>query len=123
MTKLKKFTEVELEIMRVIWELERATVRQVYEVLLERKQIAYTTVMTMMNILEEKGHLRKQKQGRAFLYEPVKAKNQAIANLVDDFVDRVLDGSAAPLVLNLIRDKKLSDEDLEEISRMIEKTE
>jgi predicted transcriptional regulator len=59
----KTLTEQELEIMKIIWERGRATVRDVYETLLERRRVAYTTVMTMMNILEQKGHL-KAKTGR-----------------------------------------------------------
>jgi BlaI family transcriptional regulator, penicillinase repressor len=62
-------TVQELEIMKVIWKLgSAATVRQVYEALLERRRIAYTTVMTMMNILEQKGYLTKTSVDRAFLY-------------------------------------------------------
>jgi len=116
-------TEFELEIMHVIWELGSCTVRQVYEVLRERKKIAYTTVMTMMNILESKGHLDKHKQGRAFVYQPVQAKSAVISGLVEDFVSRVFQGSVRPLVLSLVKDRKLSEKDLEEISRMIKETE
>ncbi len=116
-------TEFELEIMHVIWELGSCTVRQVYEVLLERKKIAYTTVMTMMNILENKGHLSKRKDGRAFVYQPVETKSAVISGLVEDFVSRVFQGSAQPLVLRLVKDRKLSEDDLEEISRMIKETE
>lgn len=116
-------TEFELEIMHVIWELGSCTVRQVYEVLLERKKIAYTTVMTMMNILESKGHLSKRKDGRAFVYQPVETKSAVISGLVEDFVSRVFQGSAQPLVLSLVKDRKLSEDDLEEISRMIKETE
>ncbi|MCP4662758.1 MAG: BlaI/MecI/CopY family transcriptional regulator [bacterium] len=116
-------TEFELEIMHVIWELGSCTVRQVYEVLLERKKIAYTTVMTMMNILDSKGHLSKHKAGRAFVYQPVQTKSAVISGLVEDFVSRVFQGSAQPLVLSLVKDRKLSEDDLEEISRMIKETE
>lgn len=121
--KTGTLTEVELEIMKVVWELERCTVREVYETLREQKRIAYTTVMTMMNILEKKGHLSKQKQGRAFIYEPVRAKSQVISSMVDDFVGRVFDGAARPLLLNLVKDHKITQKDLEEISKLIEEAE
>jgi predicted transcriptional regulator len=121
--KTGTLTDVELEIMKVVWELERCTVREVYETLREQKRIAYTTVMTMMNILEKKGHLSKQKQGRAYLYEPVRAKSQVISSMVDDFVGRVFDGAARPLLLNLVKDHKITQKDLEEISQMIEEAE
>ncbi|HYL75903.1 MAG TPA: BlaI/MecI/CopY family transcriptional regulator [Bryobacteraceae bacterium] len=112
-------TDVELEIMKVIWGRERATVRDVYETLLERRKIAYTTVMTMMKILEQKKYLRKTQEDRAFVYRPTKPKKQVIQGMVREFVDRVFNGSAEPLLLHLVEDRKLSGKDLDEISRMI----
>ncbi len=124
MTRQKsgRLTDLELEVMHVVWELECGTVRQVYEVLLERRQIAYTTVMTMMNILEEKGYLTRNKEGRAYVYVPVQPKSEVISSMVEDFVTRVFDGSARPLLAGLVKDKQLSKRDLEEIARLIEET-
>jgi BlaI family transcriptional regulator, penicillinase repressor len=119
-TKSRTLTEQELEIMKVVWELETATVRDVYEAQRERKGVAYTTVMTMMNILESKGHLVKRPEGRAYVYEPSQAQTQVISGMIQDFVDRVFDGAARPLVLSLLQERKLSREDLKEISRLID---
>lgn len=121
-TRTKTLTEQELEIMKVVWERKTATVRDVYETLRERKGVAYTTVMTMMNILEGKGHLVKRPEGRAYVYEPSQARTQVISGMVQEFVDRVFDGAARPLVLGLLQERKLSREDLEEISRLIDET-
>jgi BlaI family transcriptional regulator, penicillinase repressor len=121
-TKTRTLTEQELEIMKVVWERKAATVRDVYEELRERKGVAYTTVMTMMNILETKGHLVKRPEGRAYVYEPSQAQTQVISGMVQEFVDRVFDGAARPLVLSLLQERKLSREDLEEISRLIDET-
>ena len=118
-----KLTDAELEIMHVVWELDGGTVRQVHERLNQQRPLAYTTVMTMMNILEEKGHLTRRKEGRAFRYQPVRPKSQVISGMVDDFVGRVFEGSATPLILSLVKDKKISEKDLEEIARMIRDTE
>ncbi len=118
-----KLTNAELEIMHVVWELDDATVREVHERLNQRRTLAYTTVMTMMNILEEKGHLTRHKQGRAYRYEPVRPKSQVISGMVDDFVGKVFEGSARPLVLGLVKDRKLSEKDLEEIARLIKEVE
>jgi len=118
-----KLTNAELEIMHVVWELDGATVREVHERLNQRRNLAYTTVMTMMNILDEKGHLTRHKQGRAYRYEPVRPKSQVISGMVDDFVGKVFDGSARPLVLGLVKDRKLSEKDLEEIARLIKDVE
>lgn len=119
-TKSRTLTEQELEIMKVVWELKTATVRDVYEAMRERKGVAYTTVMTMMNILESKGHLVKRPEGRAYVYEPSQAQTQVISGMIQDFVDRVFDGAARPLVLSLLQERKLSREDLKEISRLID---
>jgi len=105
--------------MKVVWQLETATVRQVYETLLERRKIAYTTVMTMMNILEQKGHLKKRCEERAYVYQPARPQKQVIRSMVRDFVDRVFNGSAEPLVAHLVEDRCLSEGDLEEIRKTI----
>jgi BlaI family penicillinase repressor len=121
--KTRNLTEQELEIMKVVWGRKAATVREVYEALRERRTVAYTTVMTMMNILETKGHLVKRPEGRAYVYEPSQERTEVVGGMLQDFVDRVFDGAARPLVLSLIRERKLSKEDLEAVSRMIDEQE
>lgn len=118
-----KLTDAELEIMHVVWDLGGGTVRQVHERLNQNRPLAYTTVMTMMGILEDKGHLTRSKQGRAYHYEAVRPKSQVISRMVDDFVGKVFEGSARPLLLALVKDRKLSKKDLEEIARLIRETE
>jgi BlaI family penicillinase repressor len=110
-------TAQELEIMKIVWRSGASTVRGVYEDLLERRRIAYTTVMTMMNILEQKGYLKKTQKDRAYVYQAAKPQKQVIRGMVREFVDRVFNGSAEPLLLHL--DRRLSEEDLDEIRRML----
>jgi BlaI family penicillinase repressor len=112
-------TAQELEIMKVIWKLETATVRQVYETLLKRRQIAYTTVMTMMKILEQKGFLKKRQVERAYVYTPAQPQRQVVGSMVRDFLNRVFNGSAEPLLLHLIEDEQLTERDLDEIRKTI----
>jgi BlaI family penicillinase repressor len=114
-------TEQELEIMKIVWALETATVRQVYEELLKSRNVAYTTVMTMMKILEEKKHLRKTAVDRAYVYKPTQPKGKVIGGMVQEFVNRVFDGSAAPLLLHLVEEHKLSAKDLAEIDALRKK--
>jgi BlaI family penicillinase repressor len=114
-------TEQELEIMKVVWQLGTATVRDVYEELLKRRKIAYTTVMTMMKILEQKKHLKKEQKDRAYVYRPAEPQSKVIKGMVREFVDRVFSGAAEPLVAHLVEDRRLSEKDLLEIARMIEK--
>ena len=122
-SKSPTLTEQELEIMKIVWAREVSTVRDVYETLLERRKIAYTTVMTMMKILEQKKYLRKTQEDRAYVYRPAKPKNQVIKSMVREFVNRVFNGSAEPLLVHLIEDQKLSEKELEEIARMIRREE
>lgn len=106
--------------MKVVWNRGASTVRDVYELLREKRKVAYTTVMTMMNILVDKKHLRKEKVDGAFRYEPNKPKKQVVGAMVRDFVGRVFDGSARPLLLQLVEDRHLTEADLQEIEKLIE---
>lgn len=115
----RTLTAQELEIMKVVWKLQTATVRDVYEELLRRRKIAYTTVMTMMNILEEKGYLKRSAEDKAHVYRPAQAQAKVIRAMVQDFVNRVFNGSAQPLLVELVKDRQLSEKDLEEITRQI----
>src|SRR5579863_5500616 len=112
-------TGQELEIMKVVWTFEAATVRQVYEALLKERHIAYTTVMTMMKILEQKGFLKKRQEDRAYIYTPAQPQKQVVGGMVRDFINRVFNGSAEPLLLHLVEDQHLTEADLEEIRRAI----
>jgi predicted transcriptional regulator len=113
-------TDGELEIMHVVWELGEATVRQVHEVLARRRPVAYTTVMTMLGLLARKGHLKREEAGRAFVYRPAHPKGRVVSTMLDDFVARVFRGSARPLVLALLKDRKISMRELDEIARLAE---
>jgi BlaI family transcriptional regulator, penicillinase repressor len=114
----KTLTGQELEIMKVVWERDKTTVRDVYEALLERRKVAYTTVMTMMKILEQKGFLKKSQEDRAHVYRPAQPKGQVIGAMVREFVNRVFNGSAEPLLVHLVEEHHLSQQDLEEIARL-----
>ncbi|HKE34945.1 MAG TPA: BlaI/MecI/CopY family transcriptional regulator [Candidatus Acidoferrum sp.] len=116
-------TPQELEIMKLVWQRGAATVRDVYEALLERRKIAYTSVMTMMKILETKGYLKKRRQDRAFLYRPAHSKNQIIGGMIREFIDRVFNGSAQPLLVHLVKSRRLREKDLQKIVRLVEESE
>ncbi len=105
--------------MQVVWDRESATVRDVYETLLKKRRIAYTTVMTMLKVLEQKGHLKKSRSQKAHVYTPTKPRQQMIRTMVREFVDRVFNGSVEPLMVHLVEDERLSEEELAEIARML----
>ena len=108
--------------MKVVWDHERVTVRDVYHAILERRQIAYTTVMTMMNILEQKGYLKQTaSEDRAYVYEPAKSRKAVTRAMVSEFVERVFGGSANPLMVHLIEDEYLTPKDLDELRKSFRK--
>jgi BlaI family transcriptional regulator, penicillinase repressor len=113
-------TPQELEIMKLVWKREDASVRDIYEALLEDRKIAYTTVMTMMKILESKGYLKKRRQDRAFIYRPAQPKAQVIGGMVQEFINRVFNGSAEPLLVHLVKTRHVREKDVQVIARMIE---
>ena len=117
--KSPTLTPQELEIMKVVWARGPSTVRDVYEALLEERKIAYTTVMTMMNVLEKKGHLRKKAEGRSFLYQTTRSRQQVVGTMVREFVDRVFGGSAEPLLVHLVEDQHLTPDELDALARRI----
>ena len=108
--------------MKIVWDRESATVRDVYEALLERRKVAYTTVMTMMKILEQKKYLKKTQVDRAYVYRPTQPKRLVLGAMVREFVNRVFNGSAEPLLVHLVEEHGLSQEDLEEIARLRRKS-
>jgi predicted transcriptional regulator len=117
--KKDTLTDQELEIMKIVWRRGSATVREVYEELLQRRKIAYTTVMTMMGILEQKGRLKKTAVDRAYVYRPAQPQRQVVGGMVRDFVKRVFDGSAKPLLVHLLENKEIGPDELEEIRKLI----
>jgi BlaI family penicillinase repressor len=112
----------ELAVMKVIWRKGSATVRDVYETLREGRALAYTTVMTTMNILETKGFLEKRREDRAFRYTPTRPRQQVLGAMVKDFVNRVFDGAAQPLLLHLATSETLSAKERSELRKLIERT-
>ena len=117
-------TPQELAIMKVVWRLESATVRDVYEAMRAERPIAYTTVMTMMRILEDKGHLRKTAStDRAYVYAPAQPRQQVLGAMLRDFVDRVFDGAPDSLLLHLAKDNKLTGRQRRIVKRLLDEME
>ncbi len=107
--------------MKVIWPLGQATVREVYDALRGRRAVAYTTVQTMMNILETKGHLKKQPGAKAQVYAPARPQQAVVRSMVREFVNRVFDGSARPLLVHLLNDKDLTERERKQLQRLLDK--
>jgi predicted transcriptional regulator len=112
-------TDLELEILKLIWRRGRATVREVYLDFLQERKIAYTTVLTMMGVLERKGHLKKKRGERAYVYFPAQPQARVMDGMVREFVNRVFSGSRKPLMVHLVEDADIDAEELDEIEALL----
>ncbi len=112
MRKAVKLTRLELEIMRYLWDLGEAAVREIQEAIPAAKRPAYTTVQTILMRLEEKGAVRRtRKIGNAFLFEPAISQQRMYHRLIDDLLD-LFGGRSEPLVSRLVETGKLTLDDL-----------
>lgn len=118
-----KPTEAELDILNVLWKREAATVREVYEILSRDKSVVYTTVLKMMQIMDEKGLVERDTQGKAHIYRAKLEQKEAQRNFVANLLDKVFDGSAKQLVLQALESKPANAEEMKEIREMLEQAE
>ena len=112
-------TPLELEIMTVLWETGPANVQTVQE-RLEARELAYTTVQTMLNVLQRKGRVKRTLKDRAYFYRPVLSRQKAVTEALGEVLDRFFGGSADSLVLNLLESKKLTAKKLADIQKLID---
>ena len=114
-------TPLELEIMNVLWETGPAGVQTV-QARLQGRDLAYTTVQTMLNVLHRKGRVKRRLEERAFLYTPLLSRQTAVTQAVGDMIERFFGGSADSLVLNLVETRKLTTEKLAELQKLVEQS-
>ena len=113
-------TQAELEILKILWRQGPATVRQVRERLAKSRDLAHTTVITMMNIMVKKGYLRRAKDGGSYhAYHPRITEQATTSRMVKDLVDRAFDGSAIMLMLNLLERTKVDPAELKELRKTL----
>lgn|SRR5690606_9359730 len=113
----------ELEVLQHVWALGRATVRDVYERVREDRRVAYTTVMTVMKNLAEKGYLTYEQDGAAYVYRAARPPEEVQSSLLSGFVEKVFGGSPAALVQTLALSEELDPEDLAALRRLIDRME
>jgi predicted transcriptional regulator len=113
-------TEAELKLMEVLWQRGAATVGEVVDALPRRKAVAYSTVLTTLRILEQKGYVRHTKEGRAFIYHPIVDRRQACHNAITHLVSRFFNNSPELLVLNMLEDGKIDSTELERLKKLTE---
>ncbi|HEY3741622.1 MAG TPA: BlaI/MecI/CopY family transcriptional regulator [Bryobacteraceae bacterium] len=113
-------TPLELEIMKVLWELGSGTVQAVLDAM-PGEPLAYTTVQTMLNVLQTKGKAKRVLKDRAFVYRPAVTRKQAVSSTMRDLIDRMFGGSAEALVMGLLETGQISAEKLAELQAKVEK--
>ena len=118
---LSPLGETEMEILKHVWELGEASVADVREKMLEYRDVAYTTVMTIMKNLADKKYLKYREEGRSYIYSAAIDPNDVRFNLIDRLVDKVFEGSPKELVQTLVQSENLTEAERREIKKMIEK--
>ena len=120
---LPRPTDAELEILKVLWRRGPCTVREVFDSLSESKQTGYTTVLKLMQIMAEKGLVRRDESERAHRYESALAEEETQRQLIGDLLRRAFDGSAKRLVMQALSAERASAGELEEIRRLLDRLE
>jgi predicted transcriptional regulator len=120
---LPRPTDAELEILRVLWRRGPSTVRDVHEDLFRSRTTGYTTVLKLLQIMTEKGLVRRDERERAHLYQTRLPQEETEKQLVGDLVDRAFGGSSARLVMQALSGRTASPEELSNIRRMIDELE
>ena len=113
-------TPGELEILQVLWQRGPCTVREVMKVLNPTRRRAYTTVMSLMNVMFEKSLVKREPRGRAFVYRPRVTRKKTLSAMVRDLLGRAFDGSATAMVAHLLEQANLSEDELDEIHKTID---
>ena len=114
-------TPAELEVLKILWEGGPATVRQVREVLNRRRRRAYTSVMSLLGVMTDKGLLRRRMKGRGYVYEARVAREKTLGQMLGDLLSRAFEGSATALVAHLLDESSPSSQELDEIRATIDR--
>lgn len=111
----------ETEVLRLVWQLESATVQDICEALSEDRSVTYATVQTVLRRLEKKGYVRHEVQGKAHLFSAAVKRDEVIKRTVGDFVNRLFGGDPLPLMLHLADHSELDANDIKRLKKLIKK--
>ena len=116
----RSLTDAEARVMAVLWESQTATVAEVVRALSKRRVVSYSTVQTILRILETKGYVAHDKVARAFIYRPLVDERQARRRALRHLVSRLFKGSPSLLVLNVLEDERIDPDELRQLKKLIE---
>jgi len=119
MQERSKPTTAELEILDILWEMGHATVGDVHKTISARRPATYTTILKLLQIMLEKGLVRRSEKGKAHVYRPAQSQSQTQTRLVGDLLDKAFRGSALKLVQHVLETKPASREEMAEIRKLI----
>ena len=118
-TKTHRLGDLQLRIMKVLWDRAEATVAEVHQAVGAEAGLAYTTVATMLRKMETRGLLEHRNEGRSFVYRPLVAADEVTRSMADHLVDRLFEGSLANMVTHLLATRDVSREELKQLERLI----
>lgn len=116
-------TPVELDILRILWRIGPGTVRDVHGEMIQEREVAYTTVLKMLQVMTEKGLVTREGDGKAHIYRARQTEEITQRSMVGEFLDRAFGGAAEKLVMQALTSRKTSAEDLAEIRRLLDRLE
>lgn len=115
--------ETEMEVLHHVWDMGEATVKDVRKRILKNREVAYTTIMTVMKNLAEKGYLKYRKDGVTYVYSPAQEPESVRSNLITELMKKVFKGSPKQLIQTLVKSEDITEKDFKEIKKMIDEME
>ena len=119
--ELTSLGAAETEILKLVWELQEATVQQIWEQLPKDRDIALVTVQTVLRRLRDKGYVKHRAEGKAHVFSPAIKPERVISKTVGDLLNRLFGGDAVPLLLHLAKDQKIGQDDLQRLQELLRK--
>ncbi|MEW6161547.1 MAG: BlaI/MecI/CopY family transcriptional regulator [Verrucomicrobiota bacterium] len=118
-SKVYRLGNLQLRIMKVLWDRHEATVADVHQALADESELAYTTVATMLRKMEDRGLVRHRLEGRSFVYQPAIAADAVTRSMADDLMNRLFEGSLTEMVNHLLTSREVSREELIQLEKLI----
>lgn len=117
--RIERLGNLQLRILRVLWEMQRGSVAEVHQALAPQADLAYTTIATMLRKMEARGLVDHEEQGRRFIYRPLVSEDEVSRGMTDDLVERLFSGNLPELVSQLLDSREVSADELDQLEELI----